>query len=453
MPNMICGKISYENCEYTFNYRNDILVIQSINKNSDFSKKRMNIEGITHSGKYICFIQVKFSKLGNDVFQSSVPAYIIAKNISNCEMITEMKFTGECIDRFYYPKRVLNPEKEENGNIIFELNKEEFTSQKITINKDIYSYGVDYEVPITKNTNNIVNVKSLLEIKFGTPKNVADLIEYYMKIEKFFCFVNNRKYITFDEIIFNKTVTVNIFNQAVTQRCDFYLYVRPPEEKIDLNNPIYNKLSLDDIKLKYRKIYNIVTREDFSTHYYPYNKNDSLIINDDKIIQISSAFEFEFNSLFFNFKSKTNLEYSMIKNGIIKHLDNKKSKLKKKASDKSNKKLIKYNEYFKKIISNIDGTLEEKIIYTFNRYNDIMLMRKNSLLKSCNISKAKNTDLAKVFSKRRNDISHGNPTNQFTNLEIISYELLLLCVYCLTLERCEFSQIEIQRIIYKILII
>ena len=66
------------------------------------------------------------------------------------------------------------------------------------------------------------------------------------------------------------------------------------------------------------------------------------------------------------------------------------------------------------------------------------------------IEKAKDGILAEKFVKRRNDISHGNGTKQFEPLEIISYELLRICIYCITLEGCKFSEEKMKIFIDKI---
>ncbi|MDO4962913.1 MAG: hypothetical protein Q4E75_02275 [bacterium] len=58
--------------------------------------------------------------------------------------------------------------------------------------------------------------------------------------------------------------------------------------------------------------------------------------------------------------------------------------------------------------------------------------------------------MADKFSKRRNDISHGNEVDVFTDIEVIAYELVRKCIYCITLERCKFSDENINNIVNKI---
>lgn len=58
--------------------------------------------------------------------------------------------------------------------------------------------------------------------------------------------------------------------------------------------------------------------------------------------------------------------------------------------------------------------------------------------------------LAEKFSKRRNGISHENFVDAFTDIEIISYELVRMCIYCITLERCKMLEEKISNIVNKL---
>lgn len=45
-------------------------------------EKRINVEGETNEGKFICFVDVKFSHLGRGTLQAFVPAYVLGKGNS-----------------------------------------------------------------------------------------------------------------------------------------------------------------------------------------------------------------------------------------------------------------------------------------------------------------------------------------------------------------------------------
>ena len=135
----------------------------------------------------------------------------------------------------------------------------------------------------------------------------------------------------------------------------FTLYITEPQEEIDILDDL-NCIRLDDVIEKYSKLYKNIIHEDFLIHYYPLNKKEDLLVDNDKYTQVSSAFESEFRKLFPDFKSSINEEYKEIKTGILKHVSNKKNKLKRNKRGLSKKQIrtmLKYCEYFSKIVSNV----------------------------------------------------------------------------------------------------
>ncbi len=135
-------------------------------------------------------------------------------------------------------------------------------------------------------------------------------------------------------------------------------------------------------------------------------------------------------------------------------LSNKRNKailaIQKDSDVKYSKKVIKECNYFNKIISNMEGTLPEKVTYSLRKYKDVISNKKKLLLNNYEISKIKEGTLADKFSKRRNDISHGNYAGSFTDIEVIAYELVRMCIYCIKLERCKISRENINNIVNKI---
>lgn len=141
----------------------------------------------------------------------------------------------------------------------------------------------------------------------------------------------------------------------------------------------------------------------------------------------------------------------------MKTLSNKKGKSNRLIEKNENEEEMKYLKnvirqcnYFSKIIGKIEGTLEEKIIYSCDRYSYVINKARQNLMKNYNIKRLRNGILASKFAKRRNDISHGNYTESFDETEIIAYELIRICIYSLTFERCGFSNEKIKTIVDKI---
>lgn len=473
MEQIYCGDLIFNDIKYKFDFRNNILVIipdvledytkwhfKNIGKNNKF--ERVNVEGITNNGWYICFVHVKFSHLGRGILQAFVPGYTICKAncvspLPKCEEISKIRFFGECLDRFYYPKRIIETSDFfHSDDITLEVNKTKLKTDDFIVNKDIFKFGVAWKMPYSSNINVVLDVESYLEIDFNSKKNIDEIVEYYLKVKKFFSFINNRKYIKFNKVIAYTIIPVNYGIQHDDIRDEefkFEFYFVDPDEKYDLDKNI-TSIHLEDINNKFSKLYKLVTNKDFLTEYYPLSISDNNYVDNDKFVNAARAFESEFDKLYPKFKSSTSEEYALVKKSLLKCLNNKKNKanllIKKDIDVKSNKKIIKECDYFNKIIGNIEGTLSEKVTYSLRKYKDIISNKKQILLNNHEILKIKEGTLADEFSKRRNNISHGNEVDAFTDVEVIAYELVRMCIYCITLKRCKISDENINNIVNKI---
>ena len=473
MDKTICGELRYNSKKYYFNFKNNIITIQPkkmmnygrwwfyhLGKEADFSKSEINIEGVTNAGKYICFVNVKFRQIGSGVMQALVPAYILGNSnnydpLPKCKKIEKMIFEGRVLDKFCHPKKCIEyGNLYDTSDLTVKVNHDKLSVKKFVINKDEYSYDIDYNFPWNVDLNNVLNVKALLKITFNTPKGVNEIINYYKNVEKFFCFINNRKIVEFSNIKLIKRGKVKIDLERVDDVDHiFTLHIAKTSEKIDLPENL-DYVRLNDISNNYNKLYQNIIKENFYIEHYPYNNSDSSYINNSKYMQVSSSFESEFGKVFPDFKSNINEAYKVVKNKLLNYTKNQLYNLDK-NKDKIPAYLLKkeenYYQYFYKVLKNIDGNLEEKIGYVFNRYDKALENKKNLLLKAYNIQKIKNGVLAKSFADRRNGKIHGcMPVGNFSDKEIISYTLVEKCVYCLTLERCGFSLEEIKKIVNKI---
>lgn len=475
MSNIICGDLEYDKIKYKFDFRDNILVLlpekldeylkwrfKNVGKADKFDY--VNIEGVTNNGWYICFIHVKFSNLGRGTLQSFVPGYVVCKSngispLPKCDQIEKIRFYGSCLDKFYYPKQVIETNNfSNNKDIKFKIKKQNLKTMDFMICKNKFSFGIFWRAPMNSNINVVLDVKSYLEIKFNNPKSVSEIIEYYLNVKKLFSFINNRKYVKFENVIAYKNENINyglVHDDIHKLEIDFEFYFVDPDEKFDLNTSL-NTISLSDIEKNFRKLYNEITSEKFLTEYYPLSTTDNHYIDNDKYSKVASAFESEFNKLYPKFKSTISSEYDEIKKMLLKSISNKRNKTKRKIvsnnnlNNKSYKKIIRECDYFSKIIKQIDGTLHEKIVFCYKKYSKILESKKNMLLKNYELNKVSPGLLADKFVKRRNDIAHGNGTTQFDSLEIIAYELLRMCIYCLTFERTNFSEDKIKLFLDKI---
>ena len=474
MSNLICGEIEYNNVEYKFDFRDNILVLipsklENFSKtilkylnNDTNTKEYINLEGITSQNKYICFMHIRLYDIGRGILKCFVPGYIISSTnnlapVQKCIEIQKIRLYGECFDKFYYPKRIIDyGDLIINNEKTFKIIKDRLKTEDYIVNKDKFSFGVSWRVPYSSNVNVVLDVSSYLEIVFNEKKDINQILEYYLNVKKFFSFINNRKYIKLNKILAYKNIEVKSDNSEIkNEKITFEIFFVDPDEKIDINNSFYN-IHLEDLNKRFSKLYKEIIKKDFLIQYYPLSTSDSNYIDNDKYISVASAFESEFDKQNPKFKSDTSIAYIENKKFILKTISNKKNKIKKNIENaslpeiKQLKSMIKNYDYFYKVIKEKEGTLEDKIVYLYKKYNDIISSKKEMLFYNFNIKPVKYGKLANSFITRRNDIAHGRGNKKFNNLEIISYELLRICIYCITLERCKFNFDEIKNIINKL---
>lgn len=341
MERIICGELVFNGNNYKFDFRDNILVIQpeklekysewyfkQIGKGNTVDMEEINLEGTTNNGYYICFVHIKFSHLGRGILKAYVPGYILCRanninNIPSCNEIEKLRFYGECLDKFYYPKRVVeNNDLLKENKLKIEIDNQNIENDEIKINNDIFSFGVEWKMPYSSNINVVLDVTSYLEIKFNSFKDLEQLIKYYINVKKIFSFLYNRRFIKFKVIKAYKKVQIYnpIEKNMNVSQIEYEVHFLDTDEEIDINKRNY--IHLEEIKGKLPKIYKEITNQNFLTEYYPSNEKDSLFIDNNKFLQIASAFESEFDKLFPNFKSTNSSEYKDVKDSILKCLNN-----------------------------------------------------------------------------------------------------------------------------------
>ncbi len=449
MEKTICGTLKFNNKKYYFNFQDNILTFQPrkmlpyaewfwIYIEPEKEYMQINLEGETNEGKYIAFLNVRPVQIGRGAYSTYVPAYISGESnniipIIKCDKIKTITLKGDCIDRLYYSKQIISKKHNENRDTIVKVDHEKFNNKKIKIENEIHNYYVLYKEHGASDLNTVLSVKSVLEINFEKDKKLTDILSCYLKVEKFFSFLNNRKIICFDEIKLWKQVNLD----GKLNYVSFELIVNHnPKEKLDLYNNKHSYIQFENIEKNYVKLYSEITKDRFITSYYPTNKNESNLVNDIKYISLASAFESEFNELFPKHKSLTNENFSKVKNQLLAYVECQ-------ISDCTNKKILKYWKEFKKMIEKTEGSLHEKILFSLKKFDKNIRNYKNFLLKEYKIKTINDGELAKSFVDRRNKISHGELTQGFTDQEMISYLIIKILVYCITLQRCGFNEEEI----------
>lgn len=465
MNNIICGILKARKKFYfSFNTGTKILTIQpskmsefpsfiSQNDFDDFSlsKERMNISGETNSRNYIEFIDVKFSSIGRGCFQAWVPAYIIGKAnalsfIPKPTSIKHISFKGECIDRFMTSKQTVSDDWDYRNNklqINIDYGKDKI--KKFNYNNLEFSLVPGWNmISAQKDVNLLLTMQTTLNIKSKKKMNVKAIIELYKKVEKLFSFICYRQHVNFDSIILTQIEPVIFDKVPEDTTINFELHVSSDDNKYDLPNVGQHMILRDYSVNNIPSLIKCLEEDEHMLLSFPNNSLKANIIDNNKYISISSAFESEFDLLYPNFKSNKNKNYNTAKINTINFLSEQ-------ATNKQNNaQTRKYYNDFVKYIEDFEGRLEEQISYIFQIYSYIVEPEINYFKSEYHDMNFDKASLSKAFANKRNNLSHGVKLEKFKILEIVSYSIVRKINYAMILERSGFNKEQIHEIINQI---
>ena len=465
MNNIICGILKARKKFYfSFNTGTKILTIQpskmsefpsfiSQNDFDDFSlsKERMNISGETNSRNYIEFIDVKFSSIGRGCFQAWVPAYIIGKAnalsfILKPTSIKHISFKGECIDRFMTSKQTVSDDCDYRNNklqINIDYGKDKI--KKFNYNNLEFSLVPGWNmISAQKDVNLLLTMQTTLNIKSKKKMNVKAIIELYKKVEKLFSFICYRQHVNFDSIILTQIEPVIFDKVPEDTAINFELHVSSDDNKYDLPNVGQHMILRDYSVNNIPSLIKCLEEDEHMLLSFPNNSLKANIIDNNKYISISSAFESEFDLLYPNFKSNKNKNYNTAKINTINFLSEQ-------ATNKQNNaQTRKYYNDFVKYIEDFEGRLEEQISYIFQIYSYIVEPEINYFKSEYHDMNFDKASLSKAFADKRNNLSHGVKLEKFKILEIVSYSIVRKINYAMILERSGFNKEQIHEIINQI---
>ena len=458
MSEIICGELFYKRKKYHFTFQDNILNMLPSKLEPfysmlfDYDEKETpncNINGITEKKYNICFIDVKPRPVGSGVLRCFVPAYTLNKSNGlipppKADKIENIIFKGHAIDNFYPPKRIITNEPK-GKNISININLDKFKAEKYDFKDEIIQIFSGYNMPNSNNSNEVLNVSSYFEISFKKPKSITSILKTYLKVQKLFGFLNNRQIVTWDSITLQKKIYIEEIQQNIT--IEFNLYVAyDPSKSIDIGS-FSDSITLEDIKDYFPVLYTTLTRKDYNIYYLPLNKNDNSIVTNDYFLKIAYTFESQMLKCYPKFKSDINQNFKYSKSLLLRNITKELSRLSKIAGTGKKRK---YLEDFYGKIKNIEGTLEEKLLFCLRKFDSVILARKNLMQSHYGLQDIPYQTISKSFSVRRNKIAHGIYVGNFEDIDIISYTLVKMCIYCLILEHCNIPIEEITKICNKL---
>ena len=462
MEKIIEGKIEYESKKYGFYYINNILTLipdedLEMGWKSMFKSLKektvddnLFLKGITSSGHRITFINIKLIRQSGGIYKAFVPAYIIGKSnminplpeINNFE---SMIFYGKCIDNFFNPQEAIEFGNENISNINMRLRA--LKNDDILIEKDIVNIGVSSTLlRVEKNINTPIVLKSYLQVNFENRKSIAEVIEYYRKISELFKFLYLRKYIKFDEIKLISSEKVKVENEIndITNTFDFFCYL-PEEDKIDLPD-INSCIKYGQIETHFKDLYLTINNKKAYKNYYNLNKDDEVKITINKYHNISSAFESWFKINFPKFKSGTNENYKILKDKVIKFIDD----CIKEENESDNKEIL---NLFKLDIKRDEGSLKEQIMYSLKMFKECIVNVKKNLVSYYNLEYDLGDELdekiSDTFKKTRNKIVHGDMKDEIliSEMDVVACVIVERLVQCLVFYKANVDMNKIKEIV------
>ena len=461
--NIIDGKVIYNNKEYCFHYYDNLITLYPekledkwksfremfLGVNSKEDDKTINLYGENSDGNPIAFIKLNLKNVGRGIYRSFVPAYILGKcnaisPLPEIKNFKRMTLKGECIDALYSPRKLVKElSTTKKFKPVIKFNDMKDVQTKIKINQDEWNFGVSWIIP-HKDKNTIIDLNSELVIDFKDLKNVDEIIEYYIRIEKIFSFLSNRKHVIFSEIKLYKNIKFydDIYKKARKNSITFLLNINERKD-IEYDLPEKHKqISILDLDNRIEAIYNAINENPFIDESLPNNTYDSNHVSVEDFIRTTSAFESEFDRTYPNYKANKNANYKRVKNKILRYIED--------CKINENNRTIGYIDDFYNCINNLEGTLPEQICWALKEFTKPLEKIKQRLFVHYNITNVNNGELAQHFAKKRNYVAHGRELQQFTDIEIVSYILVERLIYCLLLKRVGFSIDEITIILEKI---
>jgi len=175
-------------------------------------------------------------------------------------------------------------------------------------------------------------------------------------------------------------------------------------------------------------------------------KDDEHKITINKYHNISSAFESWFDINFPKFKSDTNENYKILKDKVIKFIDDCINE----EDESDNKEIL---HWFKSDIEKMEGSLKEQIKYSLEMFKECIVNVKKNLIDNYDIEYDSedelNENISNTFKNTRNRIAHGNMKNEilFSDMDVVAYVIVERLVQCLVFYKANVDMNKIKEIV------
>jgi len=370
----IIGDLEYNGKKYPFALINRCVYIIDSNGNylNDFgdAKKEEYITGWDNNGNLIVFLKCSFE---NGIFNANIRFHImgyITLAGSHDYKFDVLKFRSKAINVFYpailsvkpiLPEELKDPEKTWSG--VLGATTKPSAETKVDIECENHTISFDVHKKLNYQRNAVLEVIPEMLVKVKEPQGLESILDWWLRIYDFLCFIGFRRDICFDDIELYRTIDgiTSIGKVVVFNSSDSNTYDSKEFNSIIFNDiPRKNYPALIEYLSKWR------SHSTYNQFLYPETRTDGKKMDNAKWLTTALSFEAIFEKKYPTFKSDENSDFAKVKQDILQYVEQQIS-----TSSKSQRK------YYERIMKALEheGILEEKFNYYLkengNELNDI----------------------------------------------------------------------------------
>lgn len=280
-------------------------------------------------------------------------------------------------------------------------------------------------------------VKTTIYLSFSETNDFAFIMGLYTTAFKFICFISQRQNVFFDEIRLHQTC---ISNSGETYIGSTPITINADEVMAEDKKVLEATLPYSLVEKHLSDIWQFIADNKLYAEHLPENSGSGRHYTIAKMILIMAAFEWNANR--FLDVSLPKSPKALVKTQALAALQS--------LSEGYSSKQKSYLKSFIRQIELYDVSLSDKIQYTLNRYEDILLPF-IAFIYALN-EEPLNDDYKKTIGNRvqdhRNAFAHGDIQKEIDPNIILDLHVLQWSIYCIILEAIGFTTLEMKKVVH-----
>ena len=448
---LICGEFKYKKKTYPFVINERILtVIQSgVAHKTDFEEEEIgNLKGTTNKGLHITLIGCR--RLGG-------ASYLLLENIRialkgyilhyerTCRY-DRLIFQSPALNGFYSPRKAWTFKTEKPGRPkIIEMNEPVEVNQKFSCNirgeKLDCILGFSHSFFLKLEETQPLIIEPVFVMDFQKTKYPTQIGKHYLYLRDFLVFLNFRTDIPINDIaLFCKNKSGKL------EKCGTATIFQHSSERYKPNSKdsiTFDDLEIDDLA----KLFSVVSGRrksvNFNPYIFPEDDQDECEIDRAKWLITAISFEGEFDKSFPNYKYKTDKQFKLAKDLLLKTIETAVNQSGKGINNSDNAAL----KSFRHLVNTSDTTIQEKFAHCEKLF---VCEMENKIKRICNESDIPfQQSFAENYATTRNNTAHGT-IQPIENIDFVTYRMLRCFIYLLIMRRANVPSEKMKRIVEKL---